>query len=190
MNFSAHSRAYCLSFGTMVWYFASSVELQAYDSKREGDRSLFVFRFQATGSDFLLGIEINDDSHCHLMFQTGIFQRSRGCVSVEPLWGQAPRPPCVSLFSPTIVNAVAQCNSGFAYLHFQWCYDLLANRWTHLSHGLHLAYVQPGINQLRSFIAGKDEILSYVYRCCNGILLHLLSKVGCNFRRAISSVAG
>ena len=93
-----HSVGY-LSFRTMLGYLASSVELQAYDNKWEGDRSLLVFRFHVTGSDFLLGTEINDDSHCHPMFQTGVSQYSRSCVSEEFFWGQVPNSHLLPLLS-------------------------------------------------------------------------------------------
>ena len=54
----------------------------AYNIKRKGDRGLFVFRFQVTGSDFLLCIEINEDSNSHPMLQKGVFRCSRGCIII------------------------------------------------------------------------------------------------------------
>ena len=49
---------------------------------------------------------------------------------------------------------------------------------------------QLSAHEMRFFIAGKDDVVSYAYYCSDGILLNLLWKYGCNFRRAIYSVAG
>ena len=49
---------------------------------------------------------------------------------------------------------------------------------------------QLSVHEMRFFIAGKDDVVSYAYYCSDGVLLNLLWKYGCNFRRAIYSVAG
>ena len=109
MGLSVHSGEEYLSFGALVRDFVSSVGLEAYDSKRKGDCSLFVFRFQVTGSDFLLHIEINDDSNCHPILQKGVFLRSIGHGSEKCFLGASPKPPFISLSSSaTILWCVLQ----------------------------------------------------------------------------------
>jgi len=44
-KFSGCSGAYYLSFCKLVWNFVSSIGLQTYDSKRKGQRRLFIFCF-------------------------------------------------------------------------------------------------------------------------------------------------
>ena len=90
MSFSVHSGEEYLSFGTLVSGFVSSIGLKVYNIKRKGDRSLFVFHFQVTGSDFLLFIEINDDNDSHPMLQTVVFRCSREYGSEKCFLGASP----------------------------------------------------------------------------------------------------
>ena len=102
MNFSAHSGEDGLSFDALVLDFISSSGLKAYDSRRTGDCSLFLFHFQVKGSDFLLGIEINDDGNCYPMSQKGVLRRPRRLGS-ENSFRSKTRPPPSSLSSFAII---------------------------------------------------------------------------------------
>ena len=122
MNFSAHSGVDYLSFGALAWDLVSIVRL--YDSKSKGYSNVAEIYFQVKGVVFALGTDVNGDSIFHIMFQKGVFWRSRGRSSEKIFWEPASDPyPSSFLFynSPMLWNTIGgMCASIFSGARSFW----------------------------------------------------------------------
>ena len=80
------------SFSTLALDFVSSVGLQAYNNRRKGQRSLFVFHFQVGGSVFPMCTKVNDYRTFTLCTERVFSDVLEGVVLKRFFWELAPDP--------------------------------------------------------------------------------------------------
>ena len=99
-----YSNVYCgvdqLSSCTLALDFVSSVGLQAYDIKRKGQRSLFVFHVNGIISFFLLGLRLMMIATFTLCYERAFPDVLDGVVSKHFSWDEPPDPHLSSLSLP------------------------------------------------------------------------------------------